>query len=249
MNTSIISQMGLTNDQAKTYGHLLESGSLNAAELMKLSGETRTNAYMSLAKLEELGLAKRDEKSKKLTYIPVSPAKLEQILENKEEQIARQKQILNEHLPDLLSTYYENIARPGIRFYEGPDSLQKVYQDHLREAKDVYFMRTPADEKFFGKELYEYMENRAKKGIHAYGIGPGTKGRLEYSKKNDQRLNRSMSYCRPDQYTAPVEISIYGNKTAFISFGEEAIVSIIDSPQIAQAMKQLFAMAKSSLDD
>ncbi len=247
MNLSVLTTIGLTNDQAETYQFLLEAGALTPASLMRLSGETRTNAYMSLAKLEELGLALRDKNAKKLTYLPVSPAKLEQLLDEKQLQLQRQKQELTHALPELLSAYYTSSTRPGIRFYEGPDSLKSVYQDHLDEGKDVYFLRTPADEEFFGEELYKYMEKRAEKGITAHGIGPFSSARLEYSKKHDIRLKRDMAYCEPRQYTAPVEISIYGNKTAFISFGKEAAASIIDSPQIAQAMRELFALAKNSL--
>ncbi len=247
MNMSVLINIGLTNDQAETYQFLLESGGLTPPQLMKLNGETRTNAYMSLAKLEELGLAKRDEQTKKLTYLPVSPAKLEQLLMDRQLQLQQQKQELKNELPELLNTYYSNSTRPGIRFYEGNDSLKRVYQDHLDEGKNVYFLRTPADEEFFGEELYKYMEKRAEKGINAHGIAPFSHARVEYSKKHDKRLKREMSYCKPEQYTAPVEISIYGNKTAFISFRKEVVVSIIDSPQIAQAMRELFSLAKNGL--
>lgn len=248
MNLSVLTSIGLTDDQAETYQFLLESGSLTPPQLMRISSETRTNAYMSLAKLEELGLAKRAENARRVTYLPVSPAKLEQLLIDKQLELQQQTQELKNNLPELLSTYYSNSTRPGIIFYEGPDSLKRVYQDHLDEGKDVYFLRTPADEEFFGEDLYMYMEKRAERGIAAHGIGPFSQARAEYSKKHDKRLKREMSYCKLEQYTAPVEISIYGNKTAFISFGKEVVASIIDSPQIAQAMRDIFMLAKSGLD-
>ncbi len=249
MNPSVLTNIGLTEDQAETYLILLQAGTLTPLKLMKTSGESRTNAYMSLAKLEELGIAIRDDNAKKLTYLPVSPAKLEQLIHDKQLQLQRQKQELKNQLPELLTTYYSNLVRPGIRFYEGDNSLKKVYQDHLATGEDVYFLRTPADEDFFGDDLYKYMEQRAQKGIKAYGIAPFSKERLEYSQKNDKKLNREMTYCKPEQYTAPVEISIYGSKTAFISFDKEVVASIIDSPQIAKAMRELFGMVKDGVAD
>lgn len=45
-----------------------------------------------------------------------------------------------------------------------------------------------------------------------------------------------------DNYTAPVEIDVYGNKVAFISFGETQMATIIDSPPVADAMRQLLRL-------
>lgn len=245
MDSSILTSIGLTADQAETYQFLLKSGALTPIQLMKLSGENRSNAYMSLAKLEDIGLAIRDEDAKKLTYIPVNPSNLEALIEERQQKLDQSRQKLDSALPDLLSTFYESTKKPGIRFYEGDDSLKRVYQDHLDTKEDVYFVRTPADEEFFGEELYQYMEKRAKEGITAYGLAPVTDDRLDYSKKHDKKLKREMTWCQPEQYTAPVEISIYGNKVAYISFGKEVVASIIESPQIADAMRQLFKMAQN----
>jgi sugar-specific transcriptional regulator TrmB len=244
MNQSILQKIGLTADQAHTYQLLLEAGSLTPRELMKQKKEKRTNAYMALSKLHELGLAQRDESTKQLTYRPVSPAKLERLLDTKQQELEASKHALQNAMPGLLTTYHASVDRPGIRFYQGEDSLEKVYHDHLETGQDVYFVRTPADEDFFGDKLYEYMRKRAGKGLTAYGIAPFSTERVEYSKAHDKQLKRSMTYCAPEQYTSPVEISIYGDKTAFISFGEEIVASIIDSPQIAKAMKELFKMAR-----
>lgn len=244
MHASILEKIGLTPDQVKTYTFLLNCGSLSPKELMALSGETRTNAYMSLGKLETLGLATRNAEAKKLTYLPASPAKLEHLLAKQEEELKAAHAALQAALPELLTEYYMHSHKPGIRFYEGADSLACVYQDHLDTNQDVYFVRTPADEEFFGDELYGYMERRAKQGITAHGIAPYTKERETYAKANDKKLRRKITWCSPEQYRSPVEISIYGTKTAFISFGQEVVASIIDSPQIASAMKELFAMAE-----
>lgn len=50
-------------------------------------------------------------------------------------------------------------------------------------------------------------------------------------------------------YSAPVEIDIYGDKIALLSFGTELIGVIIQSPQIANALQQIFALAKRGATD
>lgn len=48
-----------------------------------------------------------------------------------------------------------------------------------------------------------------------------------------------------DAYTSPVEIMIYGKKVALISYGETEIITIITSPVIASAFREIFAMMQA----
>jgi hypothetical protein len=43
-------------------------------------------------------------------------------------------------------------------------------------------------------------------------------------------------------YTAPVEIDVYGDKTAFLAFGDEFMGVIVQSPYIAESMRQMMRM-------
>ncbi|MBA3679326.1 hypothetical protein H0W80_04025 [Candidatus Saccharibacteria bacterium] len=49
-----------------------------------------------------------------------------------------------------------------------------------------------------------------------------------------------MAFFPIGEYTEPVNWYTYGDKTAIISFGTEVVGTIIESPQIAAAMRQLF---------
>lgn len=244
MDTQILKQLGLTNSQAKTYIELIKAGKLTPPQLAKKIGESRTAAYMSLTKLEEIGLATKVGDSKKATYSPANPSALEKFIAEKRKQVASTEDLYRNSLPRLLTYYYSNRGEPGVRFYQGKEGLSKIYEDHLRSGKDVYFVRTPADEEYFGDVLYQYMKKRSQKGITAYGLAPYTPSLHEWAQKNDKELKREMAWFPPKAYTAPVEISIYGDKVSLISFGQEAIGTIIESPQIALALKEIFQMAK-----
>lgn len=241
----MLTRIGLTEYQAGMYLELLSSPGLTPPELAKQTGESRTSAYMALAKLEELGLAIREEKAKKLTYTAANPTVLEDLLDQKQRELEDSRQTYKQAVPELLTRYYQNRSQPGVLFYQGEDTMKKVYQDHLDTGEDVYFIRTEADEQFFGKDLYDYMRLRAEKGITSYGLAPARKETLRYAAENDERLKRVMAWFPPEAYTAPVEISVYGAKLAMISFGDEVVATIIESPQIAQAFKEIFEMAKA----
>ncbi len=237
-------KMGLTPTQAKTYTELIKAGSLTPPQLAKAIGESRTAAYMALARLEEVGLAKKDEGVKKQTYHPASPSALERFLAKRQQELAEVESEYRSALPNLLSYYYTYRGKAGVRFYEGEDGLEKIYEDHLRSGQPVHVLRTPADESYFGATLYRYMDRRAALGISSELMSPAQPGAIAWARENDERLRRTTSWFPPRAYTAPVEISIYGPKVSFISFGKEAVGTIIESPQIAQAMQELYAMAK-----
>lgn len=240
-------RIGLTDDQILTYQCLLENGSLTPPQLAAITKESRTSAYMSLKKMEELGLAARDANANKLIYHALSPARLEQLLTEQEEVIHAARSELQAQLPDLLSVYYSNAAKPGVRYIEGPDTLEQVYQDQVETGEDVYFVRTPADVKLSSDTLYDYMNQRAEAGITAYGLAPSKPAGGVWAKRNDKTLRRNMTWFEPAQYTAPVEIAVYGTKVVFISYDADVFASIVDSPHIAQAMREIFAMAKSGV--
>jgi len=244
MDVQTLTQFGLTNSQAKTYIELIKAGSLTPPQLAKKTNESRTAAYMALAKLEEIGLATKIGEARKATYSPANPSALENFIAQKRIAVSAAEDLYRNSLPRLLTYYYSNRGEPGVRFYQDKDGLTKIYEDHLRTGKDVYFIRTPADEEYFGDVLYKYMQKRAKAGLIAHGLAPGFPSAIEWAKENDNELKRDMAWFPPKAYTAPVEISIYGDKVSLISFGEEAIGSIIESPQIAQALRQVFEMAK-----
>lgn len=244
MDTAFLQQIGLNKTQAVAYKLLIENGSLTPPELSDKSGEGRTNSYKVLDQLVNLGLAEKSPNTKKLSYLATNPTNLERFIEKKRKSILQVEQQVKAQMPQLLNYFYTFNSQPGVRFYQGKEALITMYEDQLRTKQDVYFVRTMADDKFLGETLYKYMEKRAKLGITAHGLAPATQGTLEYAKQNDERLKRQMSWLPPDSYDAPVEIDIYGDKVAFISFGEEAIGTIVESPQIAQAMRQAFELMK-----
>ncbi|MBA3679398.1 hypothetical protein H0W80_04420 [Candidatus Saccharibacteria bacterium] len=65
-----------------------------------------------------------------------------------------------------------------------------------------------------------------------------------HRKDIDKKMLLMRTFYDPKLFDMPVEINIYGDKVAYLSFGEEVIGTIIHSPQIAQAQRELFNMIK-----
>lgn len=244
MEEKQLQELGLSPSQAKAYRLLVLEGKLTPADLMTRTGESRTNAYMVLDRLVELGLAIKDEVSKKLVYRSNSPVGLAKIAERQRERAVQTEVKIREALPELLKFYHSYRTQPGVRFLQGRDGLREVYKDHLRTGGNEVVFRTKADNDYYGDDLINYMEQRAAKGIQTDMISPYQEGMYHRAKSENAKYKRDVTFVPDEAYSAPVEISVYGSKVAITSFGEEAIATLIESPQIAEAMRQVFAMAK-----
>lgn len=248
MNIELLTQIGLTKSQAKAYIALIKFGSLPAPQLAEKIGETRTNSYMVLDRLVDMGLIEKDESGKKLLYRPTNPTALERLIEQKRKDVMSTEKQVRDSMPQLLNYFYTYQHQPGVRFFQGKEGITKMYEDQRRTAQEIYFIRSDADFNVLGKDLYTHMEQRAKLGIRAHGIEPAEQDNIQYGQENDSRMLRDMTWAPRDAFTAPVNLYVYGNKTALISYGEEVIGTIIESPQIAEAMKQIFALVQSGVE-
>jgi len=242
MNPQLLESLGLSSSQAQTYLKLVETGELTPPQVSKITGESRSNAYMILQKLEELGLVEVVRGSKKLTYHPLNPIALERLAEEQRTETAKVEDQIKHAMPQMLSYYYSFTEKPGIRLLQGLEGIKEIYKDTLRTKKDIYFLRTPAEIETLGQEYFSrYKQKRAQLGITTYAFTQETPQARKYAA--DDKLNKMIrTWVNPESYDAPVEINVYGDKVAFLAYGEEIMGVIVQSPAIAESMRQLFKL-------
>jgi sugar-specific transcriptional regulator TrmB len=244
MNEELLTDIGLNSGQAKAYLLLIRSGEQTVPDLVEKLGESRTNTYMILEKLEEMGLVTKHAKPRKTTYRANNPTTLEKLTESRRKTLVEAENRVKASLPQMLSYYYTFAEEPGVRLFQGKDELVKIYEDILRTKQTMYMVRTPQEKITQGKELIQkFIRNRVKLGIELKTITPyRSNANKDPQIDKEQLLDRT--FFPEEVYDAPVELDIYGDKVAFQSFGEELTGVIIDSPQISKAMRQIFAMAQ-----
>ncbi len=240
MNPQLLQEIGLTKSQAKAYLALVEKGNLTPPEVGALTKESRSNAYMILQKLEELGLVEKLGKAKKVSYQPTSPVALEKLVEERRHESEMIEERVKHFMPQMLSYYSSFTDRPGIRLLQGLEGLKEIYTDTLRTKKDVYFLRTEADAEFMGEDYFQrYKKRRAALGIttHALSQTPISSGTPA-----EDRANKIIrTWMAPENYNAPVEINVYGDKVAFLVYSHEDIMGvIIQNKHIAESLRQIF---------
>lgn len=249
MDTEIFKKAGLTESQAKGYIALIEHGKLTAQELAIKTGEKRTNAYAIADKLVLFGLATKSTDERAAKYSANHPSALEALAEKRRKILVQNEKQVKNSIGSLIDFFYQNTEMPGTRTLQGIDGIKAVYEDTLKSNNDIYLVRTTADDLTISTDyLYSYVSQRAHKGIKTFGLYPQTNTPIPYlSTREYKKLLITPTFIPMDTYTAPVEINVYGDKVAFISFSETQMATIIQSPPIAQAMRQLLALLSRQL--
>jgi sugar-specific transcriptional regulator TrmB len=248
MDVQLLEDIGLTKPQAFAYKTLVELGTGNAPAIAAEIGESRSNTYKILDRLCDLGLADRSQGDgkKSVRYLPTSPAALEQLVKKQAEQVSLRERKLNAELPSLLDFFFAHSERPSIRYFQGGEGLQQIFTDMLKTRKTIYLLRSPADVTFYDEEFFaQFRKKRALLGIKTHALTPDVPSAV-----HDAELDKKNLFFRTwiaaDAYTGNVEWDIYGDKVALISYGEEAMGVIVESPQIADSFRQVFQLARAA---
>jgi len=245
MYKNIFQKAGLTPTQALILDYLYEKKEGKAGEIAKKIKKSRAIVYKDL---EELAVSKLIEKTDKPGQVSVfrvgHPSYMEKFFDQKEDKIKKDRQLFKSYLPDMVSAYNLMSDKPGIRYYVGVDGMKNIYDEILRDGKDFYLIRS-AYEPVYKKEILpiveQFIKKRVAKNIKVTAITPTDIIKSNSDKDVDWLMERF--WVDKDMYNSPVEIDIYGNKVAILSFGEELMGMIIESKQIAQSLKQIFILA------
>ncbi len=246
MNIDTLTDLGLTESQAKAYLLLVQEGSIAPPELATKTKQTRTNAYKVLERLAELKLATKQEASNKITFRAANPIALEELARKRRNEVLDEEKRVRLAMPALLNYFYTYSEQPGIRFFQGKYGIKEIFDDMLRTRKTIYLIRSVHDVKFYDKEFFqEFIKKKVRLGIKTVGLTPDLP-QANHNPAIDTTNNFSRTWMPTDAYTGAAEWYVYGNKLAILSYGEEAIGMIIESPQIADSFRQLFCLLQSS---
>ena len=243
MELEVIKKAGLSEAQAKVYLALIRHGELTPAKAAGLAGETRTNTYAILAKLEGAGLVPRGE-GKTQSFVASHPSVLETIAEKRRRTATKNEQALKANMSAILDIFYAHSERPGVKTFTGYDGIKEIYQDVLRTGETVYLLRTRSDKKMFDF-IMKYRTLMGKKGVKTVALIPDSKfGRESMVNGIDEATLMDRVMMPRDAYTADVSIMVYGKKVAFIHYGETEMSTIVTSEAIAEAMRQIIVMLR-----
>ena len=131
-----LQSIGFSEKEANVYLALLELGKGTVSEISRRASINRTTGYDILNNLTNKGLVSISGKEPKQEYIAKSPDRIKKFLTNELEKKRESIKEAERIIPQLKSLH--NLGdRPKVRFYEGADGLQEVYEDTLTSHEPI----------------------------------------------------------------------------------------------------------------
>lgn len=243
MDEKLLISLGLSQNQARTYRALVLKKSLRPSQLVKLTGESRSNCYALLDKLVSLGLAIKNDEGKKFIYYPASPTALKAMLDRRLEETEQRLQELDRKLPQMLSEFHAGGQQPKVTHFKGKKGLGDMYTLQMEQLdRELYFIRSKADIPYFGLEKMQDIRKLAPKyKKRRFGITPIIVNRpTDVHRDSSTRLKRA--WIKGEEYTAPVEWAVSGNTIQAILLKDEGYGVSIDHPEIAESFRQIIKL-------
>lgn len=238
-----IAEAALTPEQAVVYELLIKNGSQRARDLALKTPFSRPLVYKVLEELTELDLIEKEaEKGSVTTFRPKHPQNLADLAERRRAEAEIQYKSTVAAAESLISDFNLMSGKPGVRFYEGIEGMSKIYDDILKTGEDFFLIR-PAYEPVFEARMVpiikEFVRQRVKRDMKVYALTPRD-GKSDPSNDDFNLFHRT--WVEKHEYEVPVEINIYGNQVAILSYGKELIGVVLESAQIASALKALMKL-------
>lgn len=231
-----LTEIGLTQNEARTYLAALELGETIIGRIAKKSGVKRTTTYLAIESLKEKGFLSSLRKKKKTFFYAEDPRILQ-------EKIEERKKAIEKIIPQLLSITNLIDKKPKITFYEGLEGIKEVYRDTLKypDQEMLAWVSQDAFHILDKNFVSYYIPKRVKKKIWVRVIAPDTPEIVDYKKREEKEL-RKTKLVDAQKYPIEVEIDLYGsNKIGVMAF-KEKIGLIIESQKIFNTLKSIFEM-------
>lgn len=233
--------VGLSDKEVAVYMALLVLGKGTVTEITRKAGINRTTGYDILDGLLTKKLISVSGKEPKQEYAAESPDHIFDYLQARQNELNTQVENAKNFVPQL-KTLHNVKNRPRVRFYEGVDGLKEVYEDTLTSHEDLRSLALVDEaEQTLEKYFPKYYQRRAGKNIGIRAIFPNSPG-ARHLKKKDYMERRESLIIPNNNFDLKPEINVYDDKVMIASWSEKLGI-IIESQEIANALKQLFELA------
>ena len=231
MHEKILTEIGLSSNEAKVYLTLLKEGSTTAGDIAKKSKVYRTNVYEALNRLVEKGLASYVHKGHQKYFTAEHP---EKILTNLNYKAAKFQEIL----PQLLADHKSSKSKERVHLYEGIEGVKAITSDILRMKNDVDTFGVPPNiSQIMMSFISSYHKRRIELKIHQKHL---------YDENAKERINylNTLKYTEakylPGSINSPATTTIYGDKVSFFIWSDPILSILIESKRMAETYKNYF---------
>ncbi len=236
--------LGLSEGASQLFPLLTQNPhGLTVLHMSKLLNLPRTTLYGYVDELLARGVIKKGMKEESSLYYPETKENIIALFDEKIDELSH----IQKNIPDIWDTEQDQTYKPKFYIYEGKEAYTSVFRDILAtdaESIDWYWPIGSMFDLVDEYQLQDFHRRRIRKNIGLRVLWPQKK---KISKKRFSELfygdeNHNLREVRllPKEIDQNIGYGIYGNKVAFISSDKEQYASVIDSRELAQALKSQF---------
>lgn len=234
MDLSLLSDLGLSPNEAKIYHALLIYGGSGVSTISLRAHVHRRNAYDALQRLLEKGLVSEVYEQAEITYEPVEPGKLMELVREKEMR-------LEKLLPELREQFHQQRVTERAFIYKGPEGVKNYLRLVLKSGKDMYILG--AEGAWFDPRLLTYttwfLREMQKKRAKLHVIFDDDAHHLPYP---PSLLTRTYKFLSPE-YDTNSTMDIFGDYvvtytgTAPGKLLDDVTIFVMYSPALAESYR------------
>lgn len=242
MDTEILQQIGLNKSEAKVYLTLLELGSSTTGPIMDHAKVSSSKIYGIMSRLMEKGLVSSMIKSKTKYYQASSPESLLNYLDERKNELEKQKEQIKTLIPELKLKQKLSENRQEAQVYLGWKGIVNAFSfimESLNKGDDyIAFAQTSPEEESKEVKIFfsQYQKKREQKRLNVKLIAD----------KSQKNVFRSEPYTKFKIFNVkymencPPGIAISKNYVCISTFDPSPVGVIISSKEIAESFRKYF---------
>lgn len=254
MDTGVIERqiraLGFSETEASVYVQLLCLSPAQAALIAKKTGIPRSSVYLAMNELFAKGLVSVTFKNGVRQFIAEDPKVLKELLEQEQQHLSAKMQVAEGLVESLRVLQKSDIHIPNIVFFEGQESLKKIYLGMLREARDNStmliirdeFVWDPAWEFIFQEEWNDLVRRlRTEKNIATRLIINDSREERKHGAYYRSRKAFALKRLPPKHAVHDFAIYILNDITSILSMEKNNVIGIkITNEHITRNFRELF---------
>lgn len=243
MDINDLKRIGLSEGELKVYSALLELGESTRTELAKKSGISPSKIYDVANRLMEKGIISSVVKNGVIHFSAANPDKIVSFLDLKEEEIKKEKQMVNELMPMLLAKYQKTDEDTDIQVFYGWDGMKTAFDEITKKLgkKDINYVfgaSTGQNSKQSDIFFSQYFKKVEKAG---YGVRIIFNENVRYNKQRTEYYSKKprheVRYLHNDTFT---ELNLYKDTVLVILLLKKPVVIRIKNKEASESFRKFF---------
>jgi len=232
----IVESIGLKPKEASVYLALLELQKGTVSQIAKLSSLKRPIIYVAIERLIKDGYVTQLPEKKINQYQVMDPVAI----------LSQKKSILKnfaQMLPLLQTLHNKGHGRPRIQYIESKKGIWNVYEE-MNFVQEAFFVSDYATlESHFPGAIKDWVKNCRSGFYKVVGrhLIPDSPQNIEFGKMTKDANQKVRILPGIKKYN--MDFTIYENKLAITSLGQEPFMVLIESQELVDSIKPIFEIA------